>query len=338
MSTIYDIAQKTGYSVSTVSKVLNNYENISEKTKEAITEVAKELNYIPNASARGLMTKKTNLIGLLLYEDHFEALLHAHIAEILDSFKNYVEGKGYDVLFVNTKRGVNNFTYYEHCKYRSLDGVLIAIGDIQLDDKKKQIQDVVESELAVVSVDSLYENSLNVISDNYNGAMKVMDYLYFLGHRDIAFIDVLHSGACVERFKAYRDFMEEKGLDIKEGNIQISNLFGKEDGRQMATEFLKRGFSKLPTAIFCLCDEIALGVLECFKENGVSVPEDISIVGFDDIKISETIGLTTVRQNRKSIGENAGRIMIEAIDSKKNAETLLVETELIIRNTCRSIK
>ncbi len=339
MSTIYDIAQKTGYSASTVSKVLNNYENISEKAKNRINEVAKELNYIPNASARGLMTKKTNLIGLLLYEDHFEAMLHSHIAEILDSFKHYVESRGYDVLFVNTKKEINNHTYYDHCKYRSLDGVMIFIGDIQLEEKKKQIKEVVESDLPTVSTETVYENSLNVISDNYNGAIKALEYLYFLGHRDIAYVDVKNCGAAnAERFRAYKDFLTDKGLEIKEKNLYIADSFQKSQGQEIGAQVLKRGFSNLPTAIFSICDEIALGLMEYFKTNGVRVPEDISIIGFDDIRVSEYVGLTTIRQNRRAIGATAGRILLEAIEGEKEAETILIETELVIRNTCRSIK
>ncbi len=339
MSTIYDIAQKTGYSASTVSKVLNNYDNISEKAKKRINEVVKELNYIPNASARGLMTKKTNLIGLLLYEDHFEALLHAHVAEVLDSFKYYVECKGYDVLFVNTKKETNNHTYYEHCKYRSLDGVLIAIGDIQMDEQKRQIREVVESDLPSVSVETLYKNSLNVLSDNYNGAMQALDYLYFLGHRDIAYVDAKYSGsACGERLKAYRDFFETKGLDLKEKNIYTAESFSKSDGKEVGAQILRNGFNNLPSAIFCICDETALGVMEYFRKHGVRVPEDISIIGFDDIRVAEYVGLTTVRQNRKSIGTVAGQLLLEAIEGEREIETILIETELVIRNTCRSIK
>ncbi len=339
MSTIYDIAQKTGYSASTVSKVLNNYENISEKAKKHIKDVAKELNYIPNASARGLMTKKTNLIGLLLYEDHFEALLHAHIAEILDSFKGYVEGRGYDVLFVNTKKETNNHTYYEHCKYRSLDGVLILIGDIQRDEQRTQIKEVVESDLPTVSAETVYENSLNVVCDNYNGAMQALDYLYFLGHRDIAYVDVQHSGSANgKRFEAYKDFLVSKDIEFKENNIYNAEAFIKEQGVVVGEQILKKGFGNLPTAVFCICDEIAIGIMEYFKSHGVRVPEDISIIGFDDIRVSEYVGLTTVRQNRKSIGATAGRILLEAIEGEREAETILIETELVIRNTCRSIK
>lgn len=338
MPTIYDIAKKTGYSASTVSKALNDYENISEKAKERILEVAKELNYIPNASARGLMTKRSNMVGLLTYEYHYHIMLHSHLSEILNSFKDYVESKGYDVLFVNTKSYKNNLTYYEQCKYRSLDGVLIAIGDIQFEEPKRKIEEIVNSELPKVSVDSIYENSTNVLCDNYDGALKVMDYLLFLGHKKIAFVDAYYSGSAgKERFKAYKDFMA-KNEKFDEDLIYKANGFSRENGNEIAKEILKKGFSNLPTAIFCICDEVALGVMEYFEKHGVRVPDDVSIVGFDDIKASEYFGLTTIRQDREKIGQVAGKKLIEAIEGEQIEELILTEIELIVRNSCRSIK
>ncbi len=339
MSTIYDIAEKTGYSVSTVSKALNNYENISDKAKKHINDTAKKLNYIPNASARGLMTKKTFLIGLLVYEDQFKAMLHSHLSGVLDSFKNYVEYRGYDVLFVNTKLGKNNHTYYEHCRYRSLDGLLIAIGDIQIEEQKKQIEEVVESDIPKVSVESIYNNSIIVLSNNYNGAIKAMDYLYFLGHRKIAYVHTKFSGSAgEERFKAYKNFLNQKDIKFKEEFFYLSQGFDKLDGRLLAENILKKGFSNLPTAIFCICDEIAIGIMEYFREHSVRVPEDISIIGFDDIKVSEYVGLTTIKQDRVKIGELAGEKLINSIENKSNDEKIFIETELVIRNTCKSVK
>ncbi len=218
---------------------------------------------------------------------------------------------------------------------------MISIGDIQREEQKRQIQEVVESDLPSVSTETIYEKSLNVVCDNYNGAIQALEYLYFLGHRDIAYVDVKHSGSANgERFKAYNEFFEEKGLEIKEKNNYVSKGFLKADGVEVGARILKNGFSNLPTAIFCICDEIALGVMEYFKSHGVRVPEDISIIGFDDIRVSEYVGLTTIRQNRKSIGATAGRLLLESIEGVREteAETVLIETELVIRNTCRSIK
>ncbi len=339
MSTIYDIAQKTGYSASTVSKALNGYENISETAKQKIKEVSKELNYIPNASARGLMTKKTFLIGLLIYEDQFQAMLHSHLGGILGAFKSYVEYRGYDVLFVNTKSNKNNHTYYEHCRYRSLDGILIAIGDIQKDEEVKKLEEVVNSEIPKVSIETLYENSVTVLSDNYNGAKKAMDYLFFLGHRKIGYVDIKYSGsACGERYRAYKEFLQDNNLKFDEEKVYLANGFKKEDGKATAKEILKKGFKNLPTAIFAICDEIAIGIIEGFRENGVRVPEDISIIGFDDIKVSEYVGLTTIRQNRTRIGELAAEKLIESIEGEIQSELLLIEADLVIRDTCQSIK
>ncbi len=336
MSTIYDIAKKTGYSASTVSKALNDYENISQKAKDKIQEVAKELNYIPNASARGLMTRKSYVVGLIVYEEDGEAIIHSHLSGIIGSFKNYVESKGYDVLFVNTSAN-SDLTYYERCRYRSLDGLFIAMGD---DPRiKEQVLELLESDLPVVSVETVYKNTNAVLCDNYTGAIQALDYLYFLGHRKIAYIDAVSRGTgSNERLEAYKDFLKDKNIELEEKMIFTAKGFKKRHGVKVAKEIFEDGFSNLPTAIFCICDEVAIGVIEYFKTKGVRVPEDISIIGFDDIKVAEYVGLTTIRQNRKLIGEIAGERLIGEIEGNKETELIKTKTELIIRNTCKSIK
>ncbi len=337
MSTIYDIAEKSGYSVSTVSKALNGYPNISQKTKDKVQQIAKELNYIPNASARGLMTKKSFIIGLMIYQDDKEAIIHSHLSEIIVSFKNYVESRGYDVLFVNTSTE-NNLSYYERCKYRSLDGLFIAMSDYNYY-IKKQTNELVASELPIVSVETIYKNRNVILCDSYNGAKKALDYLYFLGHRKIAYIDAESNGdGSTERLRAYKDFLKEKNITLQKNMIYRAKGFKKYDGLKVAKEIFTEGFSNLPTAIFCVCDEVAIGVIEHFKTQNVRVPDDISVIGFDDIKVAEYVGLTTIRQNRSLIGETAGKKLIAEIEGNKETEVIKTKTELIIRDTCRSIK
>ncbi len=353
MSTIYDIAEKTGYSASTVSKALNNYDNISQKAKDKIMKVAKELNYIPNASARGLMTRKSYVIGLLVYEEDKEAIIHSHLSGIIASFKNYVESKGYDVLFVNTSKN-SDLTYYERCRYRSLDGLLLAMGDFEKtsEEKKKeilkhnlpslpkeQIDEIINSDLPVVSVETIYENTNTVLCDNYKGATEALEYLYFLGHRKIAYIDAESTGdGSNERRRAYENFLRNKETDFLNEEIYISKGFKRRHGLEVAKQIVMNGFSNLPSAIFCVCDEVAIGVIEQFKTQGIKVPEDISIIGFDDIKVAEYVGLTTVRQNRKLIGDIAGQRLVAEIEGDTTREVIRTEPELVIRNTCKSVK
>ncbi len=337
MSTIYDIAKKSGFSASTVSKALNNYDNISQKSKDKIMAVAKELNYIPNASARGLMTRKSYVIGLLVFEEDKEAMIHSHLSGIMGSFKNYVEAKGYDLLFVNSSVK-DGLTYYERCRYRSLDGLLISMGE-QSGESKKQVEELLKSDLPIVSVESIYENINTVLCNNYKGSIQAMEYLYFLGHRKIVYIDVESpSDSSTQRLKAYKDFLKEKDIKLEENMIVTSKGFKKRHGIKAAEKILENGFSNLPTAIFCICDEVAIGVMEALKAQDVKVPEDISIIGFDDIKVAEYVGLTTIKQNRKLIGEIAGEKLLAQIEGATEKEVVRTETKLVVRNTCKSIK
>ncbi len=339
MITIYDIAKETGYSPATVSKVLNNYDGTSEKAKKVINEAILKMKYIPNASARGLMTKKSYVIGLLLYEDDHNVFLHAHYSEILNSFKFYIESQGYDILFVNTKTASSNLTFYEHCKYRNIDGLLILIGNTQNKEVRKQIQEIIESDLPKVSAESVYKKTTTVICDNYSGAKKGMEYLYYLGHKKIAFINAINTTEDLAlRHKAYKDYLEEKGIEYNEKLVFNAKGYTKENGKEVAKTILKNGFDNLPTAIFCICDEVAIGVMEYLKKHSVRVPEDISVLGFDDIKVAKYTGLTTINQNRKQIGHVAGEELLKIINVEAKPKQILTDTQLVIRESCKSIK
>ncbi len=341
MITIYDIARETGYSPATVSKVLNNYDETSEKAKKIINEAIEKMNYIPNANARGLMTKKSYVIGLLLYEDDHNVFLHAHYSEILNSFKFYIESQGYDILFVNTKTASSKLTFYEHCKYRNIDGLLVLIGNTQNPEVKKQIEEIIESDLPKVSAESVYKKTTSVISDNYSGARKGMEYLYYLGHKEIAFISAINTTEDLAlRYKAYKDYLEEKDINCNKNLIFNAKGYTKKDGEEVAKKLLKNGFDNLPTAIFCICDEVAIGVMEYLKKHSIRIPEDISILGFDDIKVAKYVGLSTINQNRKEIGHRAGIELLNAINvnGEGEAKKILIDTQLVIRNSCKSIK
>lgn len=333
MATIYDIARETGLSASTVSKVMNNYKGTSKKSKEAVYAAIDKLDYSPNT--RPLVLKKSFLIGILVDDDENNIFFHFHYSGILEGFKRYVESKGYDIVFVNQQIGNTDASFYRHCKYRDVEGVLIVSSDLKC---QAQVEEIIRSDIPKVSIEKIYANVPIVISDNYSGAKKAMEYLYFLKHREIAYVNVTTCNEPVkDRLKAYIDYMNKKNLEKNKLVIEVED-FSYESGIKAGCYLLEQGMEKMPTAVFCICDEIARGLIDALKKAYINVPEDISVIGFDDILIAKYLNLTTVKQNRFEIGEEAARQLLSKIEDNcyKDYYTQ-IDTQLIVRGTCRML-
>ncbi len=335
MITIYDLAEKTGYSPSTISKVLNNYRGVSKKAQEEVSNAIKELGYIPNGNARGLMLKRSFVIAVVLQDDGKGGLLHSHFSEIVESFRKYVANHGYDIILLGTTVGSRRLNLKEHCQYRSVDGVLLAVGDDKAMDI--EIKELIETNIPVISVESKYPCKNVVISENIKSTTKLLDYAYFSGHRAFGIAYVKGNFyASKQRFNAFMDFCKSKELDIIDDFIKPVDQFDYESGERCALEFIKT--KQLPSVIFCVCDEIALGMIDTLRVNGIHVPRDISIIGFDDLTRAKLEGLTTVRQDRNKIGTLAGEKLLNIIENNDLfVDELEVSAELVIRSSCKCI-
>lgn len=333
MATIYDIARETGLSAGTVSKVMNNYKGTSQKSREAVFAAIDKLDYVP--ATKPLLLKKSFLIGVLLHDDKNTVFFHFHYSDILEGFKQYVESKGYDIIFVNKQIGNTDATFYTHCKYRDIEGLLIIASD---EEHEYQVEEIIKSDIPKISIEKIYDNVPTVISDNYSGAKKAMEYLYFLKHREIAYVDVQFCSSPIkDRLKAYVDYMEKNNLEKNKFIIEVED-FSYESGIKAGYYLLEQGIEKMPTAIFCICDEIARGLIDVLKKAYISVPEDISVIGFDDITIAKYINLTTIKQDRFQIGQEAGRQLLANIENKSCTEDFTqIDTKLVVRGTCRML-
>lgn len=338
MVTIYDVAKNVGCSPATVSKAFNNYSGVNPTTRQKIMDASAKLGYIPNNNARALATKKTWLIGVIFADDIGVGIMHPHYSEILENFKKTVNMYGYDVLFINKEFGNISETYLEHCRFRGVDGLLLALGSNNTD----EIKDILSSEIKCVSIEMIYPNKNSIICDNRMGTMQALEYLYFLGHRKIAHISCpLDSIAGIERARAYKDFLREKGIEENPKYFVETKEFLSEAGNQAAKELLQNCWGDLPTAVFMGWDDIAFAAMNTFQAQGVRIPEDISVVGFDNVKMAGfvTPKLTTIEQDRKTIGEKAGNILINLIENKvvEESDVSRIPTKLIVRNSCARI-
>lgn len=335
MVTIYDIAKKTGFSVTTVSKALNNYTDISEKTKKKILDIASDMGYFPNSHARTLATKKSWSIGAILSDDLGLGITHPFFNSIIESFKQEIESKGYDLLFISNHIGESNMSFIEHCKYRSVDGVIIFCSDYE----EQEIKKLINSSLPSILIDLHIENANFVHSDNKRGSELAVEYIKSLGHTKIAHISSSETNyVSVERKNAYIKAMKNQGLELREEYLVDAGYFSFDSGYMAMNKLLDLDVP--PTAVFVAGDHMAIGAIRAVQDKGLSVPNDISIVGFDDIKLASFItpSLTTIRQDTKAIGKVSADILIDKINGKPKPVSHIVPVELVERESCKKIK
>lgn len=331
MVDIRDIARLAGVSTATVSKVLNNYSEVSDATKVRILKIVEEVGYIPNSSARALSTKRTWMIGIV-YSEHLQiGLEHNFFSGILEAFKREVESLGYDVVFISGK----DIGYLKRCQVRNVDGVFVVTADLM----DTGLTELFDSKIKCVTTDVPYKAIPLVYSDNRQGSILAVDHLTQLGHRRIAHIaGPLTSIAGQERLDGYRVGLAKANIEYNESLVIEAPEYDSNSGYVCMKQLLQ--LPQPPTAVFVMCDLTALGVIHAIHEHGLKVGEDISVVGFDDIELASHIhpALTTVKQNRKAIGRALAQILHRSINNEKVEERTIIETKLIVRESTTPLK
>ena len=332
--TIYELSKKLGYSASTISKVINGYKGVSESTRNAILAGIKAYDFVPNINAQSLMSKRSYMIGTLIMDGPND-ILSPHLSEILNAFKSECASCGYDITFLSNRMGKKEVTYREHCIARNLDGLLLAVGMENLPaDKTAQFEELLTLDMPKVSVEGFHDGVSTIISDNPAGAFSALEYLYQLGHRSIGIVTVAgENEVSMQRLAGYQRFLETYGIENNPSLIFPAKAYSYEAGLAIADAVVAH--PEL-TALFCIYDEISLGLIAGLHQRGIEVPKDLSLVSFDDIAVAKYSSLTTVRQNRERIGTLAAKKLIALIeDETQKVEHTLVETQLVIRNSCR---
>ena len=214
--TIKDVSAKCGLSISTVSKAFNNYADISLETRELVQRTAREIGYYPNATARTLKTNRSYNLGVLFQEKRGTGLTHSFFASVLDAFKSAGEKRGYDITFINHHIGWAGMTYLEHCRYRNVDGVVIACVNFY----DPQVVELVNSEVPVVTIDHVFNNRMAVLSDNVAGLKALVRQAWACGHRRIAFIHGEKTAVTENRLAGFYQVCEELGLQVPEEYVR----------------------------------------------------------------------------------------------------------------------
>ena len=332
MATIREVAESAGVSYATVSHVINNTRLVSQETRERVLAAMDALNYRPNALARSLRQGKTNTLGLVLPDS-----ANPFFAEISRSIEDEAFKKGYSVFLCNTELDIQRELFYvDVLSKKQVDGIIfVAAGDQadSLDFLRSRNMPVVliDRDLPNVEVDA-------VLSDNQLGGFLATRHLLSLGHTRIACIAGPSSiTPSAERIIGYRRALEEAGLSYDESLI-LRGDYHAQSGMEITHSILQ--MEPRPTAIFALNDLMALGALRAAAEAGCSVPQDLAVVGYDDLEIAHFTNppLTTIAQPKREIGAQAVHLLVDRMSHRNRPPTRLVlAPELIIRRSTQKI-
>lgn len=328
MISMKEVAQHCGVSVATVSKALNDQNDIGEDTKKKIKKAAEELGYFPNAAARSLKTNRSYNIGVLFVDEANSGLTHEYFAAVLEAFKVEAEKQGYDITFINGHIGKKKVSYYEHCKYRNVDGVVIACVNFD----NPEVIELMNGSIPVVTIDHIHENCSSVLSDNVKGIQCLMEYIYERGHRKIAYIHGQPNTAVTRaRLTSFFRFAEEHGLDIPDRYILKADYLDTRQAMIRTKELLDG--KDVPTCILYPDDTALIGGMNEIRSRNLRIPEDISIAGYDGSRMSQLLNpkLTTIRQDTAAVGMQAAKKLISSIDKPKTTltEQIFVEGKLL---------
>ncbi|MBO5999313.1 MAG: LacI family DNA-binding transcriptional regulator [Lachnospiraceae bacterium] len=315
MVSIKDIAQKCNVSIATVSKALNGHHDVSEETRARVREAAQEMGYITNAAARSLKTNRTYNIGIIFEDNRSLGLAHDYFSLVLGSVRNEAEDKGYDITFISRNADKKYSGYLQHCQYRSVDGVIIVNEDYE----DPMVVELVHSELPLVTIDHVFNNRIAVMSDNFEGPRALVRYAAGMGHKRIAFLHGESTSVSENRVRGFYSACEESGIKARPEYL----IESRYHDAQQCYENTKRLLSleEPPTCIIFPDDYSSIGGINAIREAGLSVPEDVSVMGYDGIGYAEVMNpsLTTYRQNTEALGRTAAAKLIELIEKPRTA-------------------
>ena len=336
MVSMKDIALRCGVSVATVSKALNGLQDVGEATRQRVLETAKELGYTANAAARALKTNRTYNVGILFTDLSNSGFMHEYFASTLNSFRLEAERCGYDITFISSSFGPANTSYLQHALYRGVDGVAVICADFH----DPMVQELVFSELPVVTLDHAFNNRAAVLSDNMNGLESLVRYVYGKGHRRIAYIHGNRTAVTESRLTGFYRACEALGLKIPEAYVTECEYHEPISCHKATMRLL--ALPERPSCILFSDDYSYIGGINAIYDEGLRVPEDISIVGYDGIHMAKMVSprLTTWQQNTAELGRIAAEQLIERIEHPRTTppEHIVVQGRLLEGESVRQLE
>lgn len=330
--TIKDIAKVAGVSYATVSRALSGSTEIGEATRQRVLEICREMGYTANSVARSMVMKRTNILGLIVanIDNPFMSELAYHI-ELL------AREQGYNLMLCNSSHdGELEKNAFELLAGRQTDGIILVPSD---SDSYERVRPYLERVPTVFMSENLRDLPESYVSvDNYKGTQIGTQYLYSLGHRRILYLG-RRKGSMTHQLRAdgYADACRELGIETAYCNSSLT-YSSIQGGYQLAKSVFKKPLAQ--TAIFAATDSLALGVMQAAEEAGIRIPEDISLIGFDNITYTDLpkIKLTTIEQPKKTMAAMAVDVLLDKInDFNVGYSHRILMPSLVERSSCRSI-
>lgn len=329
--TIKDVAEAAGVSPATVSRVFNGYTDISDETKEKIMDIAKQMNYLPNAAARSLSSKNQITLGLVL-NDLEISRKNTMIMEVLTGVYNYTDQENIDFVFLATstmKQSKKSFR--EFINEKGISGAVVQ-GLKMNDPYFKEIENA-NFPVALIDMVASGDNVCNVSINNEKASEEAIQMLIDRGHRHIGMINGRREAyVSVEREAGYIKALKHNKIELNQEYVQYANFSEK-----ISVEITRDLLINNPeiTALFCASDLMAIGAMKAISELGLNIPEDISIIGFDDIVLNEflTPKLSSISQNMEIIGFEAARRAHQLIKGEQIEKQVYIQHDVIIRES-----
>lgn len=328
MSTILDVARLAGVSTATVSRVINSPENVREKTREKVLQAMQKCNYTYNALARGFVTKKSNTIGLII-----PTISNPVFAESTRGIQEFAEQHNIKVILGNT--------YYKYSQEENLinvmresqvDGLIITTNNL----KGEVLKNLVADNFPFILLFSTIKNGpISAVGiDNYRGGYMATKHLVSLGHKRIAMVagNFSMTDRSFHRWHGYKRCLRDNTIPYDK-SLLVQTNYSLEAGKDAIKSLLS--LSSPPTAVFCSNDYIAFGAIKGAREAGLELPEDLSIVGFDDMQTAPYMvpALTTVRQPAYEMGRRAAELLLQPDKTETKPIQDMMETSLIVRES-----
>ncbi|HZK11484.1 MAG TPA: LacI family DNA-binding transcriptional regulator [Atribacterota bacterium] len=326
--TLKMVAEKAEVSVNTASRAINNRPDINLETKKRVLQIAKELGYIRNAAAVALRTKKTGTIGVVIADNR-----NPFYAEVLNGMEEAAREKNYHIILANTQR---DYKKEEEAisllLAKRVDGLLIT----PVQDRDDDIKNLIDANIPFVVVGRDFENiEVDAIyNDEVKGGFLATEYLIKKGHKRIALIDgFLYKSPAKERLEGYKKALNKYRIPLDDSLISVGDI-NIEDGHERTKQMLEKNLGF--TAIFAYNDMMAFGSMQAIKEKGLRIPEDIGLVGYDDIPFSSLISpaLTTIRLKKQELGIESVKLLLSHINgNREKPKKIMLDVELQIRET-----
>lgn len=328
--TIRDVAREAGVGVGTVSRVLNDSPLVSEETRSKVLSAIRALDYAPSQIARRLSRGRSMTVAVVV-----PFFTRRSYVERLQGIEHVLTSSGYELVLFN----VETVDRRDEClrvipRRERVDGLLI----LSLRPTDEEAQHLSRADAPTVLIDAYHPLLTSIKTDDVGGAQAAVNHLIELGHRRIAYIgeslddNPFHFQPLVDRYQGYRDALAAAGIPYRP-EYHRQGRYGWLEARRMCQELL--ALPQPPTAIFAYSDTMAFGVLEAAQQNRLHVPDDLSVIGFDDVEIAQYFNLTTMRQLLYESGARGAELLLERIESEGPAEAqhITLPTEPIVRRT-----